>query len=122
MGDGAGESAAFMTEEFTLQQPGGNRGTVQFDEDAIFPWAHAVNSARDQLLTRSGLTQDQDRGITWRNRSCLGQDILQRWAITYNLLKIQFLADFHLQVDLFAGQPVGEVCDFVIVTSIVQRY
>src|SRR6202035_72279 len=75
--DGASESAAFMTKEFTLQQASGNRGAVQLDEDAVFPRAHAVNRARDKLLAGSGFTKDQHGGIAGRNRSCLGQDLLQ---------------------------------------------
>ncbi len=71
--DGAGESAALMSEEFTFQQSGRNGGTVQLDEGTGMPRAEVMQSTGDQLFARPSLAIDKDGGIGGGN----GFDLFQ---------------------------------------------
>ena len=61
--DGAGEGAALMSEEFALQQSGGDGGAVQFHEGTGMPRAQIMERPRNQFLSRPSLAIDKDGGI-----------------------------------------------------------
>ena len=81
-----------------------------------------MNGPRDQLLPCSRISQNQYRGIAGRNRSCLGQHPLQRRAFSHNLFEIKFGTDFLFEIEFFAGQLVGKLCDLAVGSGIVQRH
>ena len=58
--DGTGEGALFVAEELAFQQPQGNGCAVYFDEGALFEGTQIMDRARDQLLPRSRLPQNED--------------------------------------------------------------
>src|SRR5215470_9556822 len=68
--DGTGERPALVAEELALEETGGDRGAVELDERLTAPGAERVGQAGDQLLSRSGLTPNEDRGV----RRCHGLD------------------------------------------------
>ena len=55
----AGEGAAFVAEQFALQQRFGNGGAVDRDERRVGPIAVLVKGAGDQLLAGAGLAADE---------------------------------------------------------------
>ena len=58
LADRAGESAFFMSEQFAFQQSGRDRGAIQLYKRAASAGTHAMNRARNQLLTCPGFPQD----------------------------------------------------------------
>lgn len=53
--DRAGEGSSFMAKQFTLEQPGRDGCTVQFNERSSLAGTVTVNGARDELFARAGL-------------------------------------------------------------------
>jgi hypothetical protein len=49
-----------MAEELTLQQPGGNSGAIQLDENMIAPRTQVVNGTRDQLFAGARFSLYED--------------------------------------------------------------
>ena len=61
------ERALFMAEELTLQKAGGNRRAVYLDEAALPTRTEFVNRPGDEFFSRSGLSQNENSRIGWRN-------------------------------------------------------
>ena len=55
----AGERAALVAEQLGLEQRFGNRGAVDRDERLVGAGAGVVNAAREQLLARARLADEQ---------------------------------------------------------------
>src|SRR5262249_34132441 len=72
------ESAALVTEELALQQPGRYRSAVHLQELASPPCAAVVDGAGNQLLSRPGLAENEDGRVS-RGHDL---DLLQRLAKT----------------------------------------
>src|ERR1700677_2351260 len=60
-----------MAEEFALQKSHRNRGAVQLYEGSISAFTARMNGARDDFLTRSCFSLDENRGV--RGRHCANQ-------------------------------------------------
>ncbi len=74
IGDRAGKGAFHVAEQLALDQLLGNRRAVHFDERLIAPAAQGVHGARDELLARSVLTEDQHAAVgRRRHRDLLAQ-------------------------------------------------
>src|SRR5262249_40171970 len=56
-----------MAEQFVLEDLFGKRGAVQREERALRTIALRVDGARDELLSRTGLAEDQDARAGWRD-------------------------------------------------------
>ena len=65
-GDGAGEGAFLMAEQFAFQQMFRDRGAVDRDEHLVGPPAFAVDVAGHQLLAGAVLPGDQDGSVAGR--------------------------------------------------------
>ena len=59
-----GGSAVTISEELRLDVVLGDRGTVQFNEDAVFAQAFGVHSAADQLLASTALAEDEHTAVS----------------------------------------------------------
>src|SRR6185437_13114294 len=59
----AGERAFLVTEQLTLQQRLGQRGTVETDEGAILTRAGVMDGAGDQFLAGTALAANQAGGV-----------------------------------------------------------
>src|SRR5215470_7978898 len=101
-----------MPEEFALEKPGWNRGTVEFYEGARFAGTQIVNRARDQLLPGASLSVNQNGGIGGRDRLDLLQDPAQRLAPADDLLEFQLASDFVFEIQLLLSQLILQVRDF----------
>src|SRR6516162_10851999 len=64
---GPGKRAFFVAEEFAFQQVKGNRRAIELYERSSAALAGVMNGPGDQLLARTRLSKNQDRGISWRN-------------------------------------------------------
>lgn len=74
VGIGAGKGAAFVPEEFTLEQRCRERGAVEGHQGMTAQGTVTMNGAGDQLLARPALAANQDRGGRRGNfRDELGQ-------------------------------------------------
>ncbi len=102
-----------VAEQLAFQQSGGNRRAVQLDEGPLAPAAQIVDRAGDQLLARAGLAQDQNRRIGRRHRRHLLQHALKGRALADDLAEILLGADFVFQIQLFFGQLILELRDFL---------
>ncbi len=65
--NGSGERSLFVPKEFAFQQPRGDRGTIQLHKRAVLAPATFVNCACNELLPRSGLAEQKNRGIARGN-------------------------------------------------------
>ena len=83
-----GEGSAFVTEQFTLEQPRGNRRAVQGYERPVPARTQAMNGACDQFLARAGFTQNQNGGIRRSHQFHLPENSLQRSAVADDLFKV----------------------------------
>ena len=69
----AGEGAALVAEQLALDQRRRQRGAVDDDERPVAPAALAVERAREQLLARARLAEEQD-GRVGRRATCSTRD------------------------------------------------
>src|SRR5690606_8635225 len=60
--DRAGERALHMAEEFALDELGGNRGAVHFDERLLRARRELMQRTRDEFLARAVLARDEHAG------------------------------------------------------------
>ncbi len=65
-----------------------------------------MNAARDQFLSRACLSVNQHRRVGRRDGFHSLEDSAQRSAISYDLGKIHFRADFIFQIELLFGELV----------------
>src|SRR5215813_10165840 len=63
----AGEGAAFVAEQLALEQGRRNGGAVELHERPSAPTAGVVNRAGNQLLSCSGLSEDEDGRVSRRH-------------------------------------------------------
>jgi hypothetical protein len=54
----------------------------------MLAWAHAMDGARHQFLSRAGFAQDQDGGIGGSNYLSLAQNSLESRAAAYHFFEI----------------------------------
>src|SRR5215469_4456999 len=64
---GPGKRAFFVAEEFAFQQVKWNRRAIELYERSSAALAGVMDVPGDQLLARTRLSKNQDRGISWRN-------------------------------------------------------
>ncbi len=106
----AGERALLVTEELGLEEMLGQRRAVDRHERLARARAVGVDGARDQLLARAGLAEDQD--VRLRPRRLLHQleHLRHGGAAAHDVLEAQGLLELLAQVsvlDLEAPVPEG---------------
>ena len=79
-----------------------------------------MDSTSDKFLAGASLTQDENAGIARGNRSGLGQHMFQCRTLTHDFFKVQFGADFNLQVEFLLLQFVGKFRNFTVGASVIQ--
>src|SRR5262249_7901436 len=75
------ERAALVSEQLALEETGRDGAAVELHERAALARAQPVYQARDELLARSGLPPDEDRGIRRRDGLRQADDSLERRAL-----------------------------------------
>src|ERR1700722_9867396 len=110
-----------MSKQFALEQTGGDGGTVELDKGAFFAAAMIMQSAGDQLFSRAGLTQQEDRGIAGRDLLDQLQHAPQCRAVPLDLLKIDLAANLFFKIHLLPGDLLFEFGDLTIGQRILNR-
>ncbi len=77
-GDGAGERAFLVAEQFAFEQIFRDRGAIDRDERCLGALALAVDVAREHFLTRAALAGDEDRSLGGRDLLGETHDALHR--------------------------------------------
>src|SRR5262249_13900764 len=85
--DGSGEGSLLMAEQLRGNQRWRKRGAVHTDEGASGPLGAFVNSAGDELLTRSSLASDENGGVGGCDFGNPGKNVLQRLRGTDNFFE-----------------------------------
>ncbi len=110
-----------MTKQFAFEQPGGNGGTVEFYECPLLAPAVIVNGARNQLLSRTGIAQQQDGRIAQRDRFYQLQNVFQWGTRPNDLVKTHFAANLFFQIQLFLSQFVFKLRDLAVGERVFNR-
>ena len=108
----AGERASFVPEQFTFEQPRGDRRAVQFHERAMRAAAQLMDRSRHQFLAGAGFALDQHGGIGGRGRFDLLQHAAQRSAGPDDFIEAILAADLFLQINLFVLDALAKLADF----------
>ncbi len=85
-GIGPGKGPPLPAEQFTLYQIGRQGGTINGDQRPILAMAKVVDGAGDQFLSRTGLTQDEDRCFLSRHLFRSKEYILKTIAFSKNMV------------------------------------
>src|SRR5271155_656076 len=107
----SGERSLFVSEQFAFQHSRWNGGAVYLDEVAFLAPAHAVNEACDPLFASSSLAGNQDGGIGIGDDGSIVQHTFQGRTGANDVVSLIRAPDFVLEIALFLGQPVLELCD-----------
>ncbi len=102
-----------MAEKLGFEQAGGNGGAIDFDEGAFAARTEIVNGAGDEFFAGAGFAEDEDGGGCRRDKLDLGESALERGAVSDDLLKIEFAANFFFEIKLFYGELVFEGVNFL---------
>jgi len=97
-----------VTEQLALQQPGGNRGTIEFHEGPFPSIAEIVQGPRDQLLPAARFTEYQHGRTGGRDGLNLFEHLLQGATVADDLLEVVRGLNFFLEIDLFFGELILE--------------
>src|SRR6266436_622988 len=98
------ECAFLVPKQLAFQQTCRNGRAVELDEGLRAPRAQIMNAACDQFLSRACLSINQHRRIRRRYRFHVFEDSAQRCAVSDDLGKIHFRADFIFQIQLLFGE------------------
>ena len=121
LGDGAGEGALLVAEEFAFQQAGGNGGAVELDEGGLLARTEVVYGARQQFLAGAGFAVDQHGGIGGRHGLQLLEGGFQRAALADDLLEAVVGADLVFEVDLLLLEALIQLFDALVGERVVER-
>src|ERR1700723_1065615 len=110
-----------MSKQFALEQTGGDGGTVELNKGTFFAAAMIMKSASDQLFSRAGLTQQEDRRIAGRDFLDELQHASQCRTVPMDLLKIDLAANLFFEVYLLPSDLLFEFVDFTIGKRILNR-
>ena len=109
LGEGAGEGAAFVAEEFTFEKAGGDGGAVECNEREISAGAEAMDGAGDEFLAGAGFAEDENGGVCWGDDLDLLLDEAETDAVAYDFIKVS--GDGGGIFDAFLAMPDAEVLD-----------
>jgi hypothetical protein len=83
-GVGTGECTPFVAEQLALQQPIGDRGTIDADHRGTASRAQHMDRLGDPFLAGTGLSGDQNAGLRGGELRQIGPQPLHRSAIAYD--------------------------------------
>ena len=102
-----------MAEEFRFEKTARDSGAIDFDESAIAARAEIVNGASEELLAGAGFAEKENGGTGGCGEFELGQGALEGRALADNFFKIEFAANFFLEIELFFGELIFQRFDFL---------
>src|SRR5260370_22830007 len=101
-------------------RPVGIAAQIELHEGTLPAPTVIVNCTRDQLLPRTRLTQQQHRGIGWRDRLHQFENVLEGQAISDDLLEV-LAANFFFEIQFFLHQFVFELGDLAIAECVFNQ-
>ncbi len=113
LADGAGERSALVAEELGFEKTARNCGAINFDEGATAARTEIMDGAGEELFAGAGFAEEKDGSAGGGSELHLGQGALERGALADDFLKIEFTANFFLEVELFFGELVLQGIDFL---------
>jgi len=121
LADGAGEGAALVAEQFGFEQAAGNGGAIDFDEGPVAAGAEIVDGAGEELLAGAGFAEEKNGGSRGGGELDLREGALESGAFANDFFKVEFSADFFLEIELFFGEFVFQYIDFLEGQRILYR-
>src|SRR5690606_704226 len=107
----AGEAALHVAEQLRLEQVLGQRAAVDRDERTALALRQLVNEARDDLLTRTALTGDQNGRVGRGKRLRESVDIEERAVAAERPLRVAGVASAALALErLVLGREAPRLC------------
>src|SRR5688572_28358067 len=100
----ASECALLVPEHLAFDQPGRNRGAVQFDKRSRPALAQVVHSACDDFFTRTRFTVDQYCRVRRADGFYLPQHFAQQLASPDDPLELKLSSELVLEVELLFRQ------------------
>jgi len=101
--DGAGEGAALVAEELGFEQTARNGGAINFNEGAIAARTEIMDGAGEELLAGGRFRRGGDGSAGGSGELHLSQGPLERGTLADDFLKIEFTANFFLEVELLSA-------------------
>src|SRR5262249_45720523 len=119
--DGAGECTSLMSEKLAFEQSCRNCGTVELYEGLLSPRAGIVNGARNEFLSGSGFDENKNGRRGFSDRAHLIEYLDKRRAFADDFVKI-LVADFILQVETLAFNPIFQLIDCAVSERVFHGY
>jgi len=104
--EGTREGSLLVTEELALHEPRRQRAAVDPDERSVAARAVLVNGTRQQLLSGSGLPEQQHGGVCMGHGFDLRERFLESPAVADDLLEATTRRDLRLQIVALRLQTV----------------
>src|SRR5258708_13376398 len=96
-----------------MQKKGEDGRANYFEESASAARAQIVNGASEELLAGAGLAEEEYGGASGSGQLNLSEGALERRTLADDFLKIEFTANFLLEVKFFFGEFILESFDFL---------
>ena len=115
------KSAFLMTKELTFHKAGGKGCTVDLNERSMASWTALMDGSGNQLFASPCFPVDQHRCVGLSNAIDRLEHLLQQWAPSNDLFKIELCFDLLAEIHILPGKLVREVFDFSIGEGVFQR-
>ena len=117
---GPGKRAALMAKQIAFQQSGRHCRAVHFHHSAGVASAQVVNCPRDQLLTRSGFTQNQDGAVALRHHFDLFEYAVHRFAAANDFAELTLhVVELFRQRQVFVDQTFLQAVDLLVGEGVI---
>src|SRR4030042_7135454 len=111
-GIGPGKCPLLPSEQFALNQISRQGSTVDGDQRPILARAHVMDGGGDQLLSRTGLTEDEDRCVRRSDLLRSIKNILESITFPKNMVEVMFHFDLLTKVNILGLESVFQCFDF----------
>src|SRR4030043_1802083 len=111
-GIGPGKCPLLPAEQFALKQIARQGSTVDRNQVPILAGAHVVDGGSDQILSRTGLTEDEDRCVHRSDLLCSIENILETITLPENMVELMFPFDLLTEVNILGLELVFQCFDF----------
>src|SRR4030065_2112730 len=111
-GIGPGKGPLLPAEQFALHQIARQGSTVDVDQRPILARAHVVDGGSDQLLSRTGLAEDEDRCVHRSDLLCSIENILETITLPENMVELMSHFDLLTEDNILGLELVFQCFDF----------
>jgi hypothetical protein len=111
----------FVAEPFAFEQTRRRRRAIDGNQGAAAPVARRVQRTREQFLSGTRFTEQEHRRVRRGYRADFVEDSSQCLALANDLLEPVGAADFFLQIDVLAREPLFQRGDLVEGHRVLER-